>query len=98
MNRFTTRVELHQADSDDYDTLHDEMKSEGFSRTISLEGENVVYHMPTAEYNKHGENMTSEQVLEAAKRAASKTGNKYSVLVTKTTERRYWHNLEAVKK
>ena len=93
MSLFTTRVELHNAKtSEDYDKLHIEMEKEGFFRTIQLQGENVVYHLPTAEYNLSSEK-TTEQVLDLAKKAATRIGKQFMVLVTKADERRYWYNL-----
>jgi hypothetical protein len=101
MSLFTTRVELHKASSvDDYNTLHKEMEKEGFTRTIKLSSETTVYHLPTAEYNYHSETLNSEQVLELAKKAATRTNKEFSVLVTmvdKTEGRRYWHNLTPAK-
>ncbi|SJZ78357.1 hypothetical protein [Sediminibacterium ginsengisoli] len=98
MALFTTRVELHNAKtSEDYDTLHKAMEKEGFWRTIQLSGETTVYHLPTAEYNYSGKVETSA-VLELAKKAATKTGKTFSVLVTKADGRRYWYNLPVVKK
>jgi len=93
MASFTTRVELHDADYDDYETLHAAMQAEGFSRTITAE-DNVTYHLPTAEYNRSG-NLTRDQVLESAKRAASGTGKRYGVLVTESNGRT-WTGLEQV--
>ena len=34
MANFLTRIELHDADSDDYTTLHAAMEAKGFRRTI----------------------------------------------------------------
>ncbi len=53
MAAFTTRVELHSAGYEDYETLHAAMEAEGFSRTITS-GDNITYHLPTAEYNRSG--------------------------------------------
>lgn len=53
MARFTTRVELHYADDDDYETLHAAMEDEGFYRTITSD-DGIAYHLPTAEYNRDG--------------------------------------------
>ncbi|NOW94010.1 DUF2622 domain-containing protein [Mucilaginibacter sp. SG564] len=98
MSLFTTRVELHKnATSEDYKTLHTEMEKEGFSRTIRLDSESVIYHLPTAEYNKSSDTLSTEQILELAKKAAARTNKTFSVLVTKADGRRYWHNLEPVK-
>ena len=98
MALFTTRIELHDAKtSEDYENLHTEMAKEGFTRTIQLQGESTIYQLPTAEYNKSAE-LTTAQVLELAKKAAAKTGKKFSVLVTKADGRREWYNLTPVKK
>lgn len=94
MAKFTTRVELHSADSDDYDTLHEEMKNEGFTRTITS-GDGIEYHLPTAEYNYEA-NITRDGVFKKAKSAAGKTGKNYSLLVTES-EGRTWYNLDKVK-
>ena len=64
-------VELHSAVSTDYDKLHDEMESEGFTRTWKADG-GTVYQLPTAEYDYRGEK-TRLQVLELAKKAAKAT-------------------------
>jgi hypothetical protein len=99
MALFTTRVELHDAKtSEDYEKLHAEMAKEGFWRTISLQGENITYQLPTAEYNYSSDTLSSAQVLELAKKAATRTGKKFSVLVTKADGRREWYNLTVVKK
>ena len=50
----TTRVELHDASSSDYNKLHDEMEKEGFTRTWKTDN-GSVYHLPTAEYDFRGE-------------------------------------------
>jgi hypothetical protein len=94
MASFTTRVELHHsATKSDYDKLHVEMESEGFSRLIRSD-EGRWYHLPTAEYDRSG-NHTAAQTLESAKRAASKTGKSFSVLVSESNART-WHNLPEV--
>jgi len=101
MSLFTTRVELHKASTaEDYQTLHTAMEQAGFFRTIQLEGEPVSYHLPTAEYNYSNatSKLETDAVLELAKKAAAKTGKTFSILVTKADGRRYWHNLEVVKK
>lgn len=98
MALFTTRVELHDAKtSQDYDKLHEEMEKEEFWRTIRLEGDSTVYHLPTAEYNYSGD-VSALKVLEQAKIAAARTGKKFSVLVTKSDGKREWYNLTPVKK
>lgn len=89
MANFTVRVELHH--SDDYDTLHEEMEAEGFSRTIR-DGKGSAYHLPTAEYVIGG-NLTRAGVLAKAKRAAGKTKKKFSILVTES-KARTWVGLD----
>jgi hypothetical protein len=94
MAKFTTRVTLHNVreDSEVYEELHGNMKHEGFERTISSDDE--TYHLPHAEYCYEG-NVAKGDVLVKAKRAAEKTGKRYSVLVTKSAGRT-WYGLEEV--
>lgn len=96
MSLFTTRVELHDAKTvEDYNKLHNEMAKEGFWRTIQLSGETTIYQLSTAEYNydnsKSG--LETEGVLELAKKAATRTGKLFGVIVTKSEGRRYWYGL-----
>jgi len=92
MPNFTTRVELHHADGDDYENLHTAMEGQGFSRTIKS-GDGVTYHLPTAEYDRRGAALTSDTVLASAKMAASSTGKRYSILVTESNGRK-WTGLQ----
>jgi len=87
MASFTTRVELHQAKSEDYEKLHSEMESRGFSRIIKS-GKGIAYHLPTAEYDYVGEK-TSLQVHDLAKEAAAATGKKASILVSEVVRRTF---------
>jgi hypothetical protein len=89
MSKFTTRVELHDADGDDYDSLHAEMEQRGFERTII--GETVTFHLPTAEYNYVGD-VECKDVLNFADAAAKATGRKHGILVTEVTKR-VWRGL-----
>ena len=93
MASFTTRVELHHADEDDYETLHAAMEQRGFSRLITSD-DGVTYHLPTAEYNYIG-SKTASEVLELAKAAANETRRKYAVLVTES-KGRTWQGLDKV--
>lgn len=95
MASFTVRVELHDADWDDYERLHSYMEKEGFKRTITS-GDNRTYHLPTAEYNLQNVNVQRSDVLQTAKRAAAKTNKKFAVLVTESSGRT-WDGLEEVK-
>ena len=94
MTSFTTRVELHNANSEDYSKLHSKMEGQGFSRQIKSDS-GATYHLPTAEYDYSG-NVNRNQVLEKAKTAASAVKSNYSVLVTEANGRT-WHNLAPVK-
>lgn len=90
MNRFTVRVELYEADSNDYDVLHKEMLKRKFYRTIVLNG--IEYKLPDAEYNKVG-NFNSKEILALTISAAEIVGKKFSVMITQSAGRRF-HNLE----
>jgi hypothetical protein len=70
MTNYTVRVELHNADEDDYATLHAEMEDRGFVRWVaSSDGEKS--RLPTAEYNLAGTNIERDEVLRRAKAAAN---------------------------
>jgi hypothetical protein len=88
MASFTVRVELHDADESDYETLHEAMEDQGFSRTIVVNG--VRRHLPTAEYVIDGSH-TRVAVMEKAMKAAKKTLEEYSVLVTESKGRRVYN-------
>jgi len=90
MARYTVRVELHRADSDDYDLLHEYMEAEGFLRYI-VDGDDIRHRLPTAEYNISSSG-DKDAVLKRAKQAASQTNKKYMVLVT-VSDGRTWYNL-----
>lgn len=79
MASFIARVELHDARSLDYETLHREMAGEGFSRTIT--GDKGVYELPTAEYDINGQYSRAD-ILDKADRAATKTLKRHGILVT----------------
>lgn len=85
MAQFTVRIELHDAQWADYNTLHAAMERQGFSRLIIGDGGHT-YQLPWAEYDGTG-NLTSMQVLGIAQNAAATTGKTNSVLVTEATSR-----------
>lgn len=93
MATFTVRVELHDADDDDYDVLHNEMSVRGFSRVI-VGDKGVAYHLPTAEYDYEGD-IATHTVRAKARAAADETGKKNAVLVTESL-RRSWIGLDRV--
>ena len=85
MANFTVRVELHQANYADYETLHAAMEQKGFSRFIAADN-GQTYHMPWAEYNGSG-SLTSVQVRDIARTAANSTGKSNAVFVTEAQTR-----------
>lgn len=72
MATFLTRVELHAADSGDYDRLHEEMAKRGFRRTL-LGSDGKYYMLPTAEYESSGD-YNVEAVRDSAQAAVQTTG------------------------
>jgi len=90
MARFTVRVELHDAESEEYEVLHAAMEARGFSRFIA-DTNGILYHLPWAEYNRDAQ-LTRKAILKSARQAADQTGKKYCVLVTQSAGRT-WHNL-----
>ncbi len=83
MASFTTRVELHDANYQDYINLHSYMAQEGYTTTIRA-NDGTVYQLPPAEYNLVA-NCTISQALEKAQRAAQKTRKKFAALVSEYT-------------
>jgi hypothetical protein len=90
MAQFTIRIELHDAQWTDYNTLHAAMERQGFSRLIRGD-DGQTYQLPWAEYDAAA-NLTSMQVLAIAQSAANTTGKKNSVLVTEA-KYRAWSGL-----
>lgn len=78
MANFITRVELHQASWQDYESLHKQMEARGFSRAIRS-NDGVWYKLPTAEYVLSA-TLTATQVRDLATLAANATGRSNSVL------------------
>jgi len=69
MTSYMVRVELHDADGDDYADLHAAMEKQGFVRWIAG-GDGSKDQLPTAEYNMPDVDINRAEVLERAKRAA----------------------------
>jgi hypothetical protein len=70
MTSYTVRVELHDADQDDYGGLHAAMENGGFVRYItSTDGSKN--RLPTAEYNFPNTALTRADILKRAKEAAN---------------------------
>ena len=85
MAQFTVRVELHDAQWTDYNTLHAAMERNGFSRQVKGD-DGGTYELPWAEYDAVA-NLSSMQVLAIAQSAANTTGKRNSILVTEVRSR-----------
>ena len=85
MASFTVRVELHNANYTDYETLHAAMEEQGFSRFITSDN-GQTYRMPWAEYTGSG-NLSCERVRDIARTAANTTGKGNAVFVTEAQSR-----------
>lgn len=94
MTRFTTRVELHDANGLHYEILHNAMAVQGFKRTITSDN-GASYHLPTAEYDFDGL-ADLQQVLEKAKIAAATTQKRAAIIVTQAAARA-WFGLDRAK-
>lgn len=83
-SKFLTRVELHAATSDNYDTLHSKLAVAGFSRTIKSD-QGVSYSLPTAEYYCESA-LSVAQVMEIAKGCANATGRNSMVISVRRSQ------------
>jgi hypothetical protein len=95
MPQFTTRVELHYANGDDYSKPHAAMEKRSFSRWI-MSDKGIYHALPTAEYDRSGYSLTIQEVLNDAKAAAAEVKQSYCVLVTEANGR-MWYNLPEAK-
>jgi hypothetical protein len=76
MNTFTARVELHNANPDDYTRLYTEMQKESFvAAGAKAQAGNIEFKIK----NK----ISINEVIDAVVRSASKTGRKFSFTVMK---------------
>ncbi|WP_115116577.1 hypothetical protein [Serratia marcescens] len=87
MASFTVRVELHKAEAEDYENLHEKMEAKGYSREITS-SDGIRYKLPDAEYVAD-KNMTASQVRDEVVEIYSKVKSNPGVLVTKS-ESRAW--------
>jgi len=93
MSSFTIRVELHDANWQHYVDMARDLATKGITDVIVADN-GTSYKMAPAEYNYVG-NASADDVLEAAKASAAKTGKRYAVFVTEAT-RRTWVGLEPI--
>jgi hypothetical protein len=91
MADFTVRVELHGAEWEDYDALRVEMEAEGFASTVRG-SDGTRYELPGGEYVLSAD-LTRQQVLTRARRAAERSGYSGALLVTESAGR-VWCGLD----
>ncbi|MDE1188208.1 MAG: hypothetical protein PW844_17220 [Pantoea sp.] len=94
MINYTVRVELHDADkSNKYENLHKQMKLEGFSRSLGIDG--IRWELPTSEYSIVSD-LAPEKILSKAQIAVYKIQSKPepSILVTGSITPRVFSGLE----
>jgi hypothetical protein len=94
MPQFITRVELHGAKGEEYSRLHAAMKGRGFLREITADN-GITYMLPTAEYNRIGNNLTVKSVYDDAWGAASSVWARCAVLVVQADGPKMWNGLDA---
>ncbi|MDR3445400.1 hypothetical protein [Dyella sp.] len=81
MARFTVRVELHDADEDDYELLHKRMGAANFNKYITTRGGKDL-GLPTAEYRYFSDTESNEQVVDKAYDIAKRVKSEPSVIST----------------
>lgn len=93
MTNFMVRIELHDADDDDYAALHTAMERQGFVRWV--QGKVSRDRLPTAEYNMADTALERAEVLVRAKKAAKSTKPRPTpwIIVTELAGRT-WSGLE----
>jgi hypothetical protein len=97
MTNYTTRIELVNPDSGDYELLHKEMRDREFYRAISYCG--VWHDLPTAEYDRTSSALLSQIYSDAGAAAQAVINNNpindkqekkdYYLLVTEAVERSF---------
>lgn len=93
MSSFTIRVELHDANWQNYVDLAKNLASIGVTDVITADN-GTNYKMSPAEYNYEG-NATIDAVLTSVSAVANKTGKRNAVFVTEAI-RRKWLGLQTV--
>lgn len=92
MADFTVRIELRNADGNDYENLHEKMEAHGYSRDIeSNTGE--MFKLIDAEYVTQ-KNLTVSEVRDEAKILAESVKSPVRVLVTESAGRSWFMALK----
>ena len=95
MATYITRVELYGSPTGEvYNDLHSAMQSKSFTRKINDNGK--IFELPHAEYALSSD-LTTVQVLEAAKLATNTVWKDFAVFVTQTQVRWEYYNLKPSK-
>jgi len=87
MAEYLTRIELHGADGAAYEKLHSEMLIRGFFRAVRGD-DNVVYQLPTAEYQITSNSLIDE-IIALARIAATTTRLNYSIITVEYSQARW---------
>ncbi|EBQ5331064.1 DUF2622 domain-containing protein [Salmonella enterica] len=88
MSRYIVRVELRNAESADYNELHEKMNALGFYRFARFPGSDDFYNLPDAEYMFYGTKGTEtvSYVGHLAKNASEQIRKNPKVVVTEVKE------------
>jgi len=93
MSSFTIRVELHDANWQQYVDMAKDLETKGITDVVTAD-DGTSYKMCPAEYNYVGTG-TINDVLNAVSASAAKTGKRHAVFVTEAT-RRMWSGMQVV--
>jgi hypothetical protein len=80
MAKFTTRIQLQEADEKDYINLQNELQQRSIKTTRKPLAKSNVHVTANGEYNLEG-NVTIQEVTDVVLKAAAKTGKKYSFTI-----------------
>lgn len=81
MARFTTTIQLHNAEESDYNVLHAGLAKASFKGGKSSPQE--VNKLPGRREYTRGGNVTIQQVTDAVLKAAASTGKQYSFTIVR---------------
>jgi hypothetical protein len=82
MARFTTRIQLQEANENDYINLQSELERESFRSIKKLPEKSNVRIAAKGEFNLEG-NITIQEITNVVVKAAAKTGKQYSFTIIK---------------
>jgi hypothetical protein len=86
MYHYIVRVELHDANSDDYKKLHKIMLDDGFGNLVKGDdGKN--YHLPSAEYHATSAELLSTEIMrDNLRRMLIPVGRSYRLLISRADQ------------